>query len=226
MKRTTKKPELATVLIADDDPIVRQAVHAVLDAAGGFSVVGEAEDGKLAAELVAKITPDILILDLLMPNLPGLEALRAITTAGAEVRTVLLCSAISTKQVLEALQLGARGVVLKGRVAELLPALDAVMKGQYWIEGRGISNVVQVVQRLTETADQQSPPANRFGLTARELEIISFITQGCMNRDIASSLSITEETVKRHLTNIFNKVGMSNRLELALFAIEHGLVRK
>jgi len=226
LKRSTKKSELVTVLIADDDPIVRQAVRSVLDASGEFSVVCEAEDGKLAAELVAETTPDVLLLDLLMPNLPGLEALRALTTAGVEVRTLLLCSAISTKQVLEALQLGARGVVLKGRVTELLPALDAVMHGQYWIEGESVSNVVQVVQQLTEAAGQQNPPANRFGLTARELEIISFITQGCMNRDIAGSLAITEETVKRHLTNIFNKVGMSNRLELALFAIEHGLVRK
>jgi DNA-binding NarL/FixJ family response regulator len=214
------------VLIADDDPIVRSAVRSVLEVSKGFSIVGEAEDGKLAAELVRETTPDVLLLDLLMPNLPGLEALRTLTTAGVEVRTLLLCSAISTKQVLEALQLGARGVVLKGRVAELLPALAAVMRGQYWIEGRSVSNVVEVVQRLTEAAGQQTPPASRFGLTVRELEIISFITQGCMNRDIAGSLSITEETVKRHLTNIFNKVGMSNRLELALFAIEHGLVRK
>ncbi len=226
MKRATAEPNLVTVLIADDDPIVRQAVRSVLDVSGGFKVVGEAEDGKMAAELVKKTTPEVLLLDLLMPNLPGLEALRAITTAGAEVRTILLCSAISTKQVLEALQLGARGVVLKGRVAELIPALDAVMKGEYWIEGRSVSNVVQVVQQLTETNRQPAQPQNRFGLTARETEIISFITQGCMNRDIADSLSITEETVKRHLTNIFNKVGMSNRLELALFAIEHGLVRK
>ena len=226
MKSSRDKTQLVRVLIADDDPIVRSAVRSVLEVSKGFSIVGEAEDGKLAAELVGETTPDVLLLDLLMPNLPGLEALRALTTAGVEVRTLLLCSAISTKQVLEALQLGARGVVLKGRVTELMPALDAVMRGQYWIEGRSVSNVVQVVQQLTEAAGQQNPRANRFGLTARELEIISFITQGCMNRDIAGSLSITEETVKRHLTNIFNKVGMSNRLELALFAIEHGLVRK
>jgi two-component system nitrate/nitrite response regulator NarL len=226
LKRLTDKPGLVKVLIADDDPIVRQAVRSVLGAAGGFSVVGEAEDGKVATELVAKIRPDVLLLDLLMPNLPGLEALRAITTAGTDVHTVLLCSAISTKQVLEALQLGARGVVLKGKVAELIPAVDAAMKGRYWIEGQDVSNVVQVVQQLTETVRQQVSPTNRFSLTARELEIIGLITQGCMNRDIANSLSITEETVKRHLTNIFNKVGMSNRLELALFAIEHGLVRK
>jgi two-component system nitrate/nitrite response regulator NarL len=225
MKRKSVKPAVVTVLIADDDPIVRQAVRSVLEVSGGFGVVGEAEDGKMAAELVKETDPDILLLDLLMPNLPGLEALRAITTAGSKVRTVLLCSAISAKQVLEALQLGARGVVLKKRVVELLPALDAVMTGQYWIESQSVSNVVQVVQRLSAASPQPSLSQGRFGLTAREIEIISFITQGCMNRDIANSLSITEETVKRHLTNIFNKVGMSNRLELALFAIEHGLVR-
>ena len=226
MKRTTERPDVPTVLIADDDPIVRQAVRSVLEVSRGFQVVGEAEDGKMAAELVGETNPDILLLDLLMPSLPGLEALRAITTAGAEVRTILLCSAISAKQVLEALQLGARGVVLKKRVAELLPALDAVMRGQYWIESRSVSNVVQIVQQLGAANLQPAESQSRFGLTARETEIISFITQGCMNRDIAKSLSITEETVKRHLTNIFNKVGMSNRLELALFAIEHGLVRK
>ena len=226
MKRTTVKPTVVTVLIAADDPIVRQAVRSVLDVSGGFRVAGEAEDGKMAAELVKETDPDILLLDLLMPNLPGLEALRAITTAGSEVRTILLCSAISAKQVLEALQLGARGVILKKRVAELVPALEAVMRGQYWIESQSVSNVVQIVQQLAAANTQPPQPQNRFGLTARETEIISFITQGCMNRDIANSLSITEETVKRHLTNIFNKVGMSNRLELALFAIEHGLVRK
>jgi two-component system nitrate/nitrite response regulator NarL len=226
MKGTTESPGVARVLIADDDPIVRQAVRSVLEVSRGFQVVGEAEDGKMAAELVGETNPDILLLDLLMPNLPGLEALRAITTAGTEVRTILLCSAISAKQVLEALQLGARGVVLKKRVAELLPALDAVMRGQYWIESRSVSNVVQIVQQLGAANLQPAESQSRFGLTARETEIISFITQGCMNRDIAKSLSITKETVKRHLTNIFNKVGMSNRLELALFAIEHGLVRK
>jgi len=220
------KSDTVRVLIADDDPIVRQAVRTVLEASGAFQVVGEAEDGQAAAEFVGKTKPDILLLDLLMPNLPGLEALRAITTAGADVRAILLCSAITARQVLEALQLGARGVVLKRKVVELIPALDAVMRGQYWVESRSVSNVVQIVQQLAAENVPPSQPQRRFGLTAREAEIVSFIAQGYMNRDIANSLSITEETVKRHLTNIFNKVGMSNRLELAVFAIEHGLVQK
>ncbi len=226
MKTETKMTGTVRVVIADDDPIVRQAVRSVLDVPGNFEVMGEAEDGAMAVELVQKASPDLLLLDLLMPNLPGLDALRAITTAGSDVRTVLLCSAINARQVLEALQLGARGVVLKKKVAELLSALDAVMRGQYWIESRSVSNVVQIVQQLSAANPQPAHSQNRFGLTSRETEIISFLTQGFMNRDIAASLAITEETVKRHLTNIFNKVGMSNRLELAIFAIEHGLVEK
>jgi two-component system, NarL family, nitrate/nitrite response regulator NarL len=226
MSHTTNNENAVRVLIADDDPIVRQAVRSVLEISGGFQIVGEAEDGKMAINLVKEIDPEILLLDLLMPNLPGLEALRTITRSEAEVRIVLLCSAINARQVLEALQLGARGVVLKKKIAELLPALDAVIKGQYWIESRSVSNVVQIVQQLAAANPRPEHSHGRFGLTARETEIISFITQGWMNRDIAKSLSITEETVKRHLTNIFNKVGMSNRLELAVFAMEHGLVQK
>jgi DNA-binding NarL/FixJ family response regulator len=119
--------------------------------------------------------------------------------------------------------LGARGVVLKNDVIHLLPAIHAVMDGQYWVGGRRVSNVVQVVQDLMQSTAGEAASARRFGLTARELEIIEFITQGSTNKDIATRLKISEETVKRHLTNIFNKVGMSNRLELALFAIEHKL---
>lgn len=226
MKTSTGETDIIRVVIADDDPIVRQAVRSVLDVPGNFKVIGEAEDGAMAVEMVQKADPELLLLDLLMPNLPGLDALRAITSAGSKVRTVLLCSAINTRQVLEALQLGARGVVLKKKVAELLSALDAVISGEYWIESRSVSNVVEIVQQLSAENSQRAHSKDRFGLTTRETEIISFITQGFMNRDIASTLSITEETVKRHLTNIFNKVGMSNRLELAVFAIEHGLVEK
>ena len=213
------------ILIADDDPIVRQVVRTVIgENAAGFTVLGEAEDGTQACAMVAQHAPDILLLDLLMPRLPGLETLRQLTAKAAGVHTILLCSAISSRQILEALQLGARGVVHKHNVAELLPAIEAVMAGKYWIQGKSVSNVVQVVDDLMRAA-KQSGGANRFRLTARELQIIALITQGYTNRDLAGALRITQETVKRHLTNIYNKVGMSNRLELALFAIEHGVAR-
>ena len=213
------------ILIADDDPIVRHVVRAVLGENAGCVVLGEAEDGRQACDMVAQHAPDILLLDLLMPHLPGLETLRQLTAGATGAHTILLCSAISNRQVLEALQLGARGVVLKHDVAELLPAIEAVMAGKYWIRGKSVSNVVQVVDDLMR-AGKESAGANRFRLTARELQIIALITQGYTNRDLAQALRITEETVKRHLTNIYNKVGMSNRLELALFAIEHSLARK
>jgi DNA-binding NarL/FixJ family response regulator len=223
MPPATARTRTVRVLIADDDPIVRQAVRAVLESDRAVIVAGEAQDGKVAAELAAGLQPDVLLLDLLMPNLPGLETLRAIGSAGHDLRALLLCSSISNRQVLEALQLGARGVVLKNDVAHLLPAIHAIMNGHYWVGGRRVSNVVQVVQDLMQSTAGEAAPARRFGLTARELEIIEFITQGSTNKDIATRLKISEETVKRHLTNIFNKVGMSNRLELALFAIEHKL---
>lgn len=222
--RAATKPSPVNVLIADDDPIVRQVVRAVVGDTGSFSIVGEAEDGKQACEMVSRHAPDILLLDLLMPNLPGIETLRQLTSSEPGVHTILLCSAISNRQILEALQLGARGIVLKSNVSELIPALEAVASGRYWIRGRAVSNILQIVQELSQS-ERHDRPDKKLGLTARELEVISLVTQGGTNKDIASTLGITEETVKRHLTNIFDKAGMSNRLELALWALEHGLVK-
>ena len=217
---------LVRVLIADDDPIVRHAVRSVLESFRQIQVAGEAADGLQVIELAEKLRPEILLLDLQMPNLPGLETLRKLSSARTPTRTILLCSAISRRQVLEALQLGARAILLKSAVQDLESAIQAVMQGEYWIDGRRIANVVEIVQQLSADAGKGTSPAERYKLTPRELEIIDSVAQGLMNRDIGKALSISEETVKRHLTNIFNKVGMSNRLELALFAIEHGLVFK
>jgi DNA-binding NarL/FixJ family response regulator len=223
-----KSPHLpiVRVLIADDDPIVRQAVRAVLDSFAGVQVAGEAADGGQAIERVAELSPDILLLDLQMPNLPGLEALRNLPSSRIPTRTILLCSAITKRQVLEALQLGARAVLLKSDVQDLRQAIEAVMHGEYWIDGKRVTNVVEVVRQLSSATGLATNQATRYGLTPREVEIINAVTQGLMNKDIGQVLSISEETVKRHLTNIFNKVGMSNRLELALFAIEHGLASR
>ncbi|HZD31760.1 MAG TPA: response regulator transcription factor [Candidatus Angelobacter sp.] len=216
-------PTPIRVLIADDHPVVRVGLRNMLQADPAIEVVGEARDGVEALELARSQNPDILLLDLAMPNVAGMDALREMTSGDLKTRTIVLTGLIDKRQVLEALQLGARGVVLKDAVVEHLTAcIRAVMQGQYWLEGHPVQNLVQVLRDLTvQTA---LPPRKTFGLTARELEVVSLITEGCTNKDIAKTFGISEETVKRHLTNIFNKLGVGNRLELALFALNHNLM--
>jgi two-component system, NarL family, nitrate/nitrite response regulator NarL len=211
------------VLIADDHPVVRVGLRNMLQADPRVKVVGEARDGLEALEMAHSLRPDVMLLDLAMPNVAGMEALREMTAGNLDTRTVVLTGLIDKRQVLEALQLGARGVLLKDAVAEHLSAcIRSVMQGQYWLEGRPVQNLVQVLRDLTV----QTAPAPRktFGLTARELEVVTLITEGCTNKDIARQFGISEETVKRHLTNIFDKLGVGNRLELALFALNHNLL--
>jgi two-component system nitrate/nitrite response regulator NarL len=211
------------VLIADDHPVVRIGLRNMLQADSHIKVIAEAKDGVEALHMVRTLRPDILLLDLAMPKMPGLEALREITSENADTRTIVLTGQIDKRQILESLQLGARGVVLKdAAVAHLSACIRAVMQGQYWLEGRPVTNLVQVLRDLT--AQTAPPPRKTFGLTARELEVVTLITEGSTNKHIAETFGISEETVKRHLTNIFNKIGVGNRLELALFALNHNLL--
>jgi DNA-binding NarL/FixJ family response regulator len=211
------------ILLADDHPVVRFGVRRMLQSHSEFIVVGEASDGKEAIHEIRDMQPDILLLDLNMPNLPGLETLRELTTIQVPTKTILLTSAISQREILEALQLGARGVVLKDALTtDLATCIATVVQGDYWLGRKPVKNLVQVLNDLAEEIRQ--PPKNTFGLTTRELEIVKLIAQGMTNKDVARECDIAEETVKRHLKNIFDKVGVWNRLELALFAINNGLV--
>ena len=219
------KPSLArkySILLADDDPIVREVVAARLSGNREFQIVGEAHDGASAIEQVEKVQPDVLLLDLLMPNLPGIEALQELSTKRAKTHIVVFSASVGPQQVVQALQLGARGILSKKNIAQLEPALRSVLNGNYWVEGREETEITKVLADLSAALGVAAPPRN-YGLTHREIEVIALVTEGCSNREIASRLNITEDTVKRHLTNIFDKVGMSTRLELALFSLKNNL---
>ena len=212
------------IVVADDHPVVRFGVKNMLTADPDFEVVGEAEDGDQAVTETLELEPDVLLLDLAMPRLPGLEAMRAIMSRSPRVKILLLTSTISTQQIIEALQIGARGIVLKDSVAgDLGEALRAVLSGDYWIGGQRVNNLLTALHDLMQKASS-IPERKTYGLTPRELEVVTCIVEGCSNKDIAKQFTISEETVKRHLSNIFDKTGVSTRLELALFAISHKLV--
>jgi len=211
------------IVVADDHPVVRVGVRDMLTEKDGFEVVGEASDGDEAITQTLELEPDILLLDVQMPRLPGLEAMRTIMNGSATVKIILLTSTITTQQIIEALHIGARGIVLKDSVAaHLQTAIRTVVGGDYWIGGKRVVNLVSALHELMQQA--AVPQRKTYGLTPRELEVVGCIVEGCSNRDIAKQFSLSEETVKRHLSNIFDKTGVSTRLELALFAIAHQLV--
>jgi DNA-binding NarL/FixJ family response regulator len=227
---TDKRSHPIRIVIADDHPIFRDGLRRLLESEGDMKVVGEACDGREAVKLATEIKPDILLLDLAMPRHTGLDALRDLSTsgsaAGAAVRIILLTAAVEKKQVVEALQLGARGVVLKDSATQLLlKSIHAVMAGEYWVGRDSVSNLVQYLRNLMQSTNEESKQ-KKFGLTPRELEIVSAVVAGYANREIAEYFKISEDTVKHHLSNIFDKLGVSTRLELALFAVNQGLPLK
>jgi DNA-binding NarL/FixJ family response regulator len=210
------------IMIADDHPIFRDGLRRLLESERDFEVVGEACDGVEAVGLARKLKPEILLLDLAMPKGPGLEALRELGSTPLPIRVILLTAAAEKAQIVEALQLGARGVVLKDSASQiLLRSIRAVMNGDYWVGRESVSDLVQYLRSLMDSTS--SSKQKRYGLTPRELQIISAVVAGYANREIAEHFKISEDTVKHHLSNIFDKVGVSTRLELALFAVNQDL---
>jgi DNA-binding NarL/FixJ family response regulator len=216
--RIAAMPHRIRILIVDDHPIFRDGLRTLLDLEPDFEVVGEATDGHLAVRLTGELRPDIVLLDFAMPGLAGLDALQQIAAASTSARILLLTASIDRPQVVKALELGARGVILKESATQvLLRGIRGVMAGQCWV-GRGVvSDLLDGIRR------RASDPARRFGLTARELEIVAAIAAACSNKEIADRFGISDKTVKNHLTSIFDKLGVSSRLELALFAVDHDL---
>jgi two-component system, NarL family, nitrate/nitrite response regulator NarL len=213
------------ILIADDHPVYRQGLIAVFRDKREFTIVGEATDGYQALGMIKSLFPDVLLLDLVMPGLSGLETLREMSNAPTPVQTILLTAAIAKEQIAQALQLGARGIVLKDAPTEVLfKSVRAVADGRFWVGQKPVSDLLEALHAYVTPADELAK--KQFGLTSREMDVVGAVVSGFTNRDIAGKYSISEQTVKHHLRNIFDKLGVSNRLELALFAINHGLVER
>jgi two-component system, NarL family, nitrate/nitrite response regulator NarL len=186
-------------------------------------IVGEAEEGESAVAITRELQPDILLLDLQMPKLSGMMAMHAVLREAPRVKCILLADTVMSLQAVEGLEAGARGIVAKTSIAgDLAQAIRTVQGGEYWFSGEQTSNLIAIHTSLKYKA--MVPKYKTYGLTARELSTVQCISEGCSNKDMAKELSISVETVKRHVSSVFDKTGVSTRLELAMFAIAHKLV--
>jgi DNA-binding NarL/FixJ family response regulator len=210
------------LLIVDDHPLFRAGLRKLLESEPGFDVCGEAGDAATAVAATQRLAPDLLLLDMAMPGGSGLEVLRLLTDVPIPTHTIVLTAEIGRLETVQAVQLGARGIVLKAAASDVLfDCMGAVLEGDYWL---GAVRLPSQESSLIEALHRREAPGD-FNLTRREREIIAALVSGLSNREIAQQFGVTEITVKHHLRSIFDKCGSSNRLELALFALRHGLAR-
>nr|WTB34520.1 response regulator transcription factor [Streptomyces sp. NBC_00830] len=214
------------VLIADDQVMVRQGFTVLLDAEPGIEVVGQAVDGLDAVAKVAELAPDVVLMDVRMPELGGIEATRRITSPpGSRVKVLILSTFDLDEYVYEALRAGASGFLLKdASVEELAHAVRVVAAGDALLAPNVTKRLIAEFSRMTATP--RAPLMDRVGsLTERETEVLSLIAQGLSNAEIASRLVVAEQTAKTHVSRILAKLGLRDRTQAAVFAYETGLVR-
>lgn len=220
----SNEPHPIRIVIADEHPIRRQDLRRLLESELCLDVVGEASDAHGAVQLARQVSPDILLIDFALSQQFELSAVNGSVNLLSPVRTVVMVTAIEKSQLVQAFRFGAHGVVLRTSTPRVFfDSLRSVMAGQYWLESDSVPVLVEALRdSLFQSNSTKSP--NDFGLTRREVEIMKKIANGSSNRDVGEEFAISERTVKHHLTNIFSKVGVSSRLQLALFAVNHHLM--
>src|SRR5215212_3436759 len=213
-----------TVLIVDDHAVVRQGVRASLDAREEFAVVGVAESGAEAVRRVAEIVPDVVLMDLLMPEMDGVEATRQIKRLSPRTQVVVLTSHHDDDHIFPALRAGAISYLLKSvKMDELADAVRRAAQGEATLHPRVAARVIHELQGTQRDRDALNPFAE---LTDRELEILKLIATGMTNQELTTHLVISEHTVKGHVSNILSKLHLADRTQAAVFAWRKGVVRR
>jgi DNA-binding NarL/FixJ family response regulator len=206
------------VFLADDHPVVRQGLRTFLDSRDGIEVIGEAGDGDAAVAAVERLRPDIVLMDLVMPGLGGVAAIRQIHERVPDTRVVVLTSFASDDQVIPAVQAGAAGYLLKDvEPTGLEAAIRLVHEGEALLDP-------QIAGRVMEEVARPSPGSDLPSLTPREREVLRLLARGLSNRELAETLVVSEKTVKTHVSSILMKLGVHDRTQAALLAVREGLV--
>ncbi len=216
--------DMIHILLIDDHAIVRQGLQMFIDGEPGLTVIGMAGDRVTALETAAREQPDVIVLDLDLGRESGLDLLPDLLAAAPQARVILLTGTRDPEQHFQAVQRGAMGVVLKDQATEsLTAAIRSVHAGGAWLDP---TLTLRLISRQNRPQPPRDPEADKIAtLTEREREIVALICEGLQNNDISTRLHISGTTVRNHLSAIFSKLGVTGRLELAIYAFQHGLVK-
>ena len=211
------------VLVADDHALFRKGVTELLRGTDGFTVVGEAQDGRDAVAKALALLPDVVLMDVYMPGMDGIEAARRIKAALPSTKIVVLTVSEEDQKLFEAVRAGAYGYLLKNvEPEELFRTLRGVVRGEAFVTP---SMAAKILEEFTRQVRAPQKGTTSAGLSPREREVLELLTRGSVNKEIAAALEISENTVKNHLKNIMEKLHLENRVQVVAYALREGLVR-